>query len=108
MNILTALRSHTVNGIRHNFSRIYRKALHCPLNCENESFKKGDTQSQIFACKALSVGVQQPLIDIYSEDINKQANAKKTQAPGGAQSPTRGFIPGPVLLIAAAVGSGYC
>ena len=76
-NMLTALRSHSVRGIRHNFSKMYKKALFCPLKCESETFQKDDTQSHILTCKALSAGVQQPLTDIYSEDIVKQAKVAK-------------------------------
>ena len=58
-------------------SKRYNNALYCPQKCEGESLQKDDTQSHIFACKALSNGVQQPLTDIYSEDVFKQAKVAK-------------------------------
>ena len=51
---------------------MYRKALFCPLKCESENSQKDDIKSHILACKALRDGVQQPLTDIYSDDILKQ------------------------------------
>ena len=56
---------------------MFRNSLYCPIKRESEGFQKGDTQSHILACKALSEGVQPPLIDIYSEDISKQAKVAK-------------------------------
>ena len=37
-NMSTALRAHSVRGIRHNFSKIDKKALYCPLKSESEPF----------------------------------------------------------------------
>ena len=66
---------------------MFRNSLYCPIKCESEGFQKGDTQSHIVACKALSEGVQPPLIDIYSEDISKQAKvAKVINRPGVARA----------------------
>ena len=37
-NISTALRALSVRGIRHNFSKIDKKALYCPLKGESKTF----------------------------------------------------------------------
>ena len=75
--MLTSLRSHSVRGIRHNFRKLFRNSLHCPLKCENEDFQKEDTQSHILSCKSLSDGVEQPLTDIYHDNIMVQAQVTK-------------------------------
>jgi hypothetical protein len=75
--MLTALRSHCVRGIKHNFSKMYKNSLFCPLNCENGANIKEDTQSHILICKSLSAGVQIPLHDIYSDNIVNQTQITK-------------------------------
>ena len=75
--MLTSLRSHSVRGIRHNFGKLFRNSLHCPLKCENEDFQKEDTQSHILSCKSLSDGVEQPLTDITHDNIMVQAQVTK-------------------------------
>ena len=66
-DMLTALRSHSVRGIKQNFP-LFFYTLFCPLNCESEVAKKLDTQSHILVCKSLSDGVELDLSDIYSEN----------------------------------------
>ena len=36
-NMLTAIRSHCLRSIRHNFSKMLKKSLNCPLICNEES-----------------------------------------------------------------------
>ena len=61
--MLAALRSHCVGGIKHNFPKMYKNSLFCPQNHEREANVKEDTQSQILICKSLSEGVQIPLYE---------------------------------------------
>ena len=47
-DMLTALRSHGVRGIKHNFPKMFKNSLFCPLNCESEVAKKtGHTISHL-------------------------------------------------------------
>ena len=76
-DMLTALRSHSVRGIKHNFPKMFKNSLFCPLNCESEVAKKLDTQSHILVCKSLSDGVELDLSDIYSENKEIQEHVTK-------------------------------
>ena len=38
--MLTALRSNCVRGIKLNFPKMYKNSLFCPLNCEREANMK--------------------------------------------------------------------
>ena len=50
--MLTAMRSHCVRGIKANFSNFFKKQLDCPLKCNNEE-PSIDTQEHILSCKSL-------------------------------------------------------
>ena len=73
---LTALRSHCVKGIRHNFSKMYKMSLKCPLLCNDESPQE-DTQDHILKCTKLSKGTQMNINKIYDDDLQVQANVVK-------------------------------
>ena len=73
---LTALRSQCVKGIRHNFSKMYKMSLKCPLLCNDESPQE-DTQDHILKCTKLSKGTQMNINKIYDDDLQVQANVVK-------------------------------
>ena len=74
---LTALRSHCVKGVRHNFSKLFKLCLKCPLKCNREAPQE-DTQDHLLKCVKLSKGINLNLNDIVSEDLHLQANIAKT------------------------------
>ena len=45
-HMLTALRSHSVRGVRHNFSKNFKNYLKYPLNCSEQTPHK-DTQEHV-------------------------------------------------------------
>ena len=49
MSQLIALRSHTLRGVKTNFSSWYKSDLSCPFKCVNSQ----DTQEHILLCKPL-------------------------------------------------------
>ena len=49
MSQLIALRSHTIRGIKTNFSSWYKSDLSCPFKCVNSQ----DTQEHLLLCKPL-------------------------------------------------------
>ena len=73
---LTALRSHCVKSIRHNFTKMYKKSLKCPLQCNHEAPQE-DTQEHILSCSKLSKGTQINIDCIVSQNIEEQANIAK-------------------------------
>ena len=62
--ILTAVRSQCLKGIRHNFSKMYKKSLKGPLQC-NLSSPQEDTQEHLLSCMKLGEGSQLMLDDIF-------------------------------------------
>ena len=72
---LTALRSHCLKGIRHNFPKMYKMSLKCPLECNKEA-PQDDTQEHILSCTKLSKGTQMNMdliVDQHSEEQAKVA-----------------------------------
>ena len=51
-NMLTAMRSHCVRGIKHNFPKMFKTNLNCPLNCVKET-PYADTQEHVLNCSSL-------------------------------------------------------
>ena len=73
---LTALRSHCVKSIQHNFTKMYNKSLKCPLQCNHEAPQE-DTQEHILSCSKLSKGTQINIDCLVSQNIEEQANIAK-------------------------------
>ena len=48
---LAGLRSNCVRAIKTNFKKMYRKCLHCPLNCKTEEPLEEDTQEHVLVCE---------------------------------------------------------
>ena len=53
-NMLTAMRSHCVRGVKANFSKFYKNQLDCPLKCDTEK-PRIDTQEHTITCSALKI-----------------------------------------------------
>ena len=77
---LTALRSQCVKGVRHNFTKMYKKSLKCPLQCNLETPQE-DTQEHILICGKLSQGKQMNLNDIFASNVQLQAKLAKIISP---------------------------
>ena len=104
-----------MKGVRHNFTKMYKKSLKCPLQCNVESPQE-DTQEHILVCDKLSQGNQIDINDIFASDVEEQAKIAKIISPllrrrkqllEDQEDPSclpGAFIPGPGL--SAAVG-GY-
>ena len=76
-NMMTALRSHCVRGIKHNFSKMYKQNLKCSLNCSAENVFE-DTQEHVLYCKILNNSVQEtPLIHYMYGDTYQQNQLSK-------------------------------
>ena len=69
---LTALRSHRLKVIRHNFPKMYKMSLKCPLEC-NKEVPQEDTQEYILSCNKLSKGTKLKLDCIVNNDFEEQA-----------------------------------
>ena len=52
-NMLTALRSKCIRGIKCNFKKMFKQCVECPLKCETQN-KYDDTQEHILSCKSLT------------------------------------------------------
>ena len=52
-NMLTAIRSHCLRGIRYNFPKMFKDNLDCPLKCD-ELNPSPDTQEHLLYCKILN------------------------------------------------------
>ena len=82
VKLLTALRSHTLRGIKMNFSSWYKPNLLCPLNCQNnQQEQKEDSQRHLLLCQVLlnqltpeQQGEVQGITynDIYAADLARQ------------------------------------
>jgi hypothetical protein len=76
-NMMTALRSHCVRGIKHNFSKMYKHNMKCSLNCSAENVFE-DTQEHVLYCKILNNSVQEtPLIHYMYGDTYQQNQLSK-------------------------------
>ena len=54
VELLTALRSHIVRGLKMNFSSWYKPNLMCRLNCQNsKQDQQEDSQQHLLLCQAL-------------------------------------------------------
>ena len=53
INMLTAIRSKCVRGIKHNFRSQFKQCTHCPLKCNSEQAQE-DTQEHLLMCAKLS------------------------------------------------------
>ena len=72
-NMLTAIISHCLRGIRNNFSNFFQNNLNSPLNCNAES-PNIDTQEHVLYCKSLNQthGEQTPVMPFMYGDIKQQ------------------------------------
>ena len=70
--MLTALRSHCIRGVRHNFSKMFKNNSKCPLNC-SELTPHEDTQEHVLYCKTLNQSHEEtPNIQYMYGDVYKQ------------------------------------
>ena len=107
--ILTAVRSHCLRGIKDNFPKIFDRYLNCPLKCQPPGLEEEDTQSHILNCKILESNTKLNILDMYSDNIEKQAELATTVSKLMRKreklledqelwlQPTRGQVPGPIL-----------
>ena len=72
---LTALRSHCVRGIKHNFPKMFDRSLNCPIDCEH--INQEDNQDHVLNCKILTKETQTNISYIYSDDIEQQAEVAR-------------------------------
>ena len=75
MNVLTALRSKCIRGIKTDFKNMYKTCLHCPLQCNTEE-PQNDTQEHVLQCKKLK-GSDMDMIYIYTEGVQQGEVAKQ-------------------------------
>ena len=64
--MLMALRSNCLKGIRHNFSKLIKDCLKCPLQC-NIMKPQEDTQDHILFCTKLRTGSHPQINQIYGD-----------------------------------------
>ena len=116
--MLTALRSTCLRGICHNFKKMFKGSLTCPLKC-NITNPQDDTVNHILICQKISAGSTLNLDKIYDDVDEKHKIARifvtlmkrRTQlleeadAAGLQLQPTGGVIPGPSS--SAFVENGY-
>ena len=69
-----------MKGVRHNFTKMYKKSLKCPLQCNLETPQE-DTQEHILICGKLSQGKQMNLNDIFASNVQLQAKLAKIISP---------------------------
>ena len=70
--MLTALRSHCIRGVRHNFSKMFKNNSKCPLNC-SELTPHEDTQEHVLYCKTLNQSHEEtPTIQYMYGNLYKQ------------------------------------
>ena len=111
MNILTALRSQCVRGIKSNFKKMF-KCDKCPLKCDPGNTLT-DTQQHILSCKVLgntsnvtlenihgSTEEQQDLAKVYLKLMTKRNKILEERGVEELSNhnqvmPTRGCVPGP-------------
>ena len=74
-NMLTALRSRCVRGIRQNFKNMFKQCLHCPLKCNSEQPHE-DTQEHVLTCSKLR-GSAMDHVYVYSESMEQIEVAKQ-------------------------------
>ena len=80
-DLLLALRSHSVRGIKANFSSIHKEDMSCPLKCDTPSPE--DSQIHIMSCLSICSRVDSKFIEqskdiLYSDiygDIHRQKAA---------------------------------
>ena len=81
VTLLTALRSHTVRGIRMNFSSWYKPNLLCPLNCRQQ-----DSQSHLLSCETLLTELTQDqlklILELSYEDLYHGTERQKLAVTG--------------------------
>ena len=81
--ILTALRSHSLQGIKANFSSVHKNDMSCPLKCECSTHE--DNQIHLMSCKSIFARLDRKYIeqtqnikytDIYGEPHSQREAAR--------------------------------
>ena len=62
-NMLRALRSKCLRGIKCNFKKMFKQCVECPLKCDIQN-KHEDTQEHILSCKSLNVSINRKNVEI--------------------------------------------
>ena len=75
-NMLTALRSHCVRGIKSNFNKFYKNQLNCPLQCNTET-PYIDTQEHTLNCSSLKKSPEATSISFMYGNVDKQYELAK-------------------------------
>ena len=75
INVLTALRSKCIRGIRTNFKSMYKTCLHCPLQCNIEE-PQHDTQEHVLQCTKLK-GSNMVIDYVYTEGVEQSEVARQ-------------------------------
>ena len=75
INVLTALRSKCIRGIRTNFKSMYKTCLHCPLQCNIEE-PQHDTQEHVLQCTKLK-GSNMDVDYVYTEGVEQSEVARQ-------------------------------
>ena len=71
----TALRSNCVREICHNFKKIFKGCLACPMKC-NTTNPQDDTLTHLLSCKKISAGSTVHLDKIYGVVVEQQQVAR--------------------------------
>ena len=98
VSLLTALRSHTVRGVRCNFKNMYKDNTQCPLNCSPLSPLQ-DTQEHMLHCSKLDMhnviaanaisyndiygdfAAQKSVTSVYTQLVEKRNKLLEEQQP---------------------------
>ena len=104
INVLTALRSKCIRGIRTNFKSMYKTCLHCPLQCNTEE-PQHDTQEHVLQCKKLK-GSNMDIDYVYTEGVEQSEIARqfselmrqRTTLLEGETTPSSCCLPGASFL----------
>ena len=80
--ILTALRSHSVQGIKANFSSVHKNDMSCPLKCEGSTHE--DSQIHLMSCKSIFARLDRKYIrqtqNIKYTDIYREPHSEREAA----------------------------